>query len=155
MKTVSLILTMMMFNVSIVNELTAQEKDNFDREQLAFLELINEFRIRRGRTALQLDIELSKAAKRHSDDMVKHDRLDHKGSDGSRFFDRIKDTNYNYKGGNENIAYNWEGSAQRFFDQWRNSRGHRKNMLSKNITHLGFWISKAPDGKYYGTMVGG
>lgn len=44
----------------------------------------------------------------------------------------MKKKGYPYRGGNENVAYNWGGSdpAKKAFTQWMNSPGHNRNMLA-------------------------
>lgn len=100
------------------------------------LELINAYRKEKGLKALKLNAELSNAAKNHSRDLAKWDRISHFGSDGSNPWDRVKRSGYNARLAAENV-----GTGQINFDEvmkgWKDSPGHNKNLLLADAEHMG------------------
>jgi uncharacterized protein YkwD len=58
-------------------------------------ELINAYRKQKGLKPLRLNPALTEAAKAHSRDLAKWDRISHYGSDGSNPWDRVKRAGYN------------------------------------------------------------
>ena len=91
-------------------------------------ELINAYRKEKGLKPLKLNTALTEAAKAHSRDLAKWDRISHYGSDGSNPWDRVKRAGYNAKVAAENV-----GTGQATIDEvmkgWQASPGHNKNLL--------------------------
>ena len=91
-------------------------------------DLINAYRKEKGLKPLKLNTALTEAAKNHSRDLAKWDRISHYGSDGSNPWDRVKRVGYNAKVTAENV-----GTGQVTVDEvmkgWQNSPGHNKNLL--------------------------
>ena len=79
---------------------------------------------------------LVEAAKNHSRDLAKWDRISHYGSDGSNPWDRVKRAGYNAKLAAENV-----GTGQVTVDEvmkgWQNSPGHNKNLLLMDASDMG------------------
>ncbi|MBQ8965037.1 CAP domain-containing protein [Ruminococcus sp.] len=79
---------------------------------------------------------------------------DHTRPDGSSTWSAFTEQGYNAYSG-ENIAINYESTAQAFFDQWKeedqkySGQGHRRSMLSSNHSYIGIAILEI-DGWYYG-----
>jgi uncharacterized protein YkwD len=98
--------------------------------------LINEYRKSNGLKPLALNAALTEAAKAHSRDLAKWDRISHYGSDGSNPWDRVKRVGYNAKLAAENV-----GTGQAAIDEvmkgWKDSPGHNKNLLLKDATEMG------------------
>ena len=99
-------------------------------------DLINAYRKEKGLKPLKLNTALTEAAKNHSRDLAKWDRISHYGSDGSNPWDRVKRVGYNAKVTAENV-----GTGQVTVDEvmkgWQNSPGHNKNLLLGDATHMG------------------
>lgn len=99
-------------------------------------DLINQYRADNGLKPLKLDAELSLAAKAHSRDLAKWDRISHYGSDGSNPWDRVKRAGYKARLAAENV-----GTGQATFKEvlrgWKNSPGHNKNLLLSDAEHMG------------------
>lgn len=90
------------------------------------LKLINSFRVKEGKKELVLDKTLCQAAQEHTDWMEKKNALSHKGfDDRANKYDIIA----------ENVAMGNRDTVS-IFGMWRQSRGHRVNMLS-NASLLG------------------
>lgn len=86
---------------------------------------------------------LSKAAKFHCDDIGPKGLLQHEGSDGTDFFDRLlKYGTTNYAG--ENIAFGSKTAKSvirnLIIDDGVSNRGHRKNILDSKFNNVGFGI---------------
>src|SRR5690606_2012052 len=90
-------------------------------------DIINQYRRDKGLKPLKLNAELTAAAKNHSRDLAKWDRISHYGSDGSNPWDRVKRSGYNAKLAAENV-----GTGQITIDEvmkgWKESPGHNKNL---------------------------
>lgn len=99
-------------------------------------ELINAYRKEKGLKPLKLNAELSNAAKAHSRDLAKWDRISHYGSDGSNPWDRVKRSGYNARLAAENVGTG-QASIDEVFKGWKESPGHNKNLLLTDAEHMG------------------
>lgn len=109
-----------------------------DSEELAFLTLINQYRVQNGRSQLSLNTKLGKAAELHSQDQAAGNFSSHAGSNGSTFEQRITAQGYTYSWAGENIFWSIpDGSANAAFTWWKGSPDHNANMLSTNFTEIG------------------
>ena len=52
----------------------------------------------------------------------------------------------------ENIARTGSPSASGVMNAWMNSAGHRANILSPNLTHIGVGLVQGSDGRWYWTQ---
>jgi uncharacterized protein YkwD len=117
-------------------------------------DVINAYRKKHGLKALKLSPELTEAAKAHSRDLAKWDRISHYGSDGSNPWDRVKRTGYNARLAAENV-----GTGQIDFNEvmrgWEESPGHNKNLLTPDAQHMGIALVQDPrtDFKSFWTLV--
>lgn len=104
---------------------------------------INAYRASKGLKPVKLNPALTDAAKMHSRDLAKWDRISHFGSDGSNPWDRVKRTGYNAKLAAENV-----GTGQATFDEvmkgWQESAGHNKNLLLADATEMGIALVQDP-----------
>jgi uncharacterized protein YkwD len=98
--------------------------------------LINAYRRQKGLKALEVNSQLTLAAKEHSRDLAKWDRISHYGSDGSNPWDRVKRTGYNPKVAAENVGTG-QATIDEVFKGWQQSEGHNKNLLLPDATHMG------------------
>jgi uncharacterized protein YkwD len=119
-------------------------------------DLINAYRKAKGLKPLKLNAALTEAAKAHSRDLAKWDRISHYGSDGSNPWDRVKRAGYNAKVAAENV-----GTGQVTLDEvikgWQASPGHNKNMLLADVEHMGIALVQDPrtEFKTFWTLVVG
>jgi uncharacterized protein YkwD len=106
-------------------------------------DIINAYRKQNGLKPLKLNPELTDAAKAHSRDLAKWDRISHYGSDGSNPWDRVKRTGYKARLTAENV-----GTGQINFSEvmkgWEASPGHNKNLLTPDATHMGIALVQDP-----------
>ena len=114
-----------------------------DSEEVAFYLLINQYRAEHGLKPLKLSTALTDAAKEHSRDLAKWDRISHYGSDGSNPWDRVKRTGYKPRLAAENV-----GTGQVSFNEvlrgWKESPGHNKNLLLADAREMGLALVQDP-----------
>jgi len=106
-------------------------------------DIINQYRKDKGLKPLRLNAELTEAAKAHSRDLAKWDRISHYGSDGSNPWDRVKRAGFKARLAAENV-----GTGQVDFSEvmrgWKESPGHNKNLLLPDATHMGIALVQDP-----------
>ena len=106
-------------------------------------QLINDYRKSKGLKPLKLNTELTEAAKAHSRDLAKWDRISHYGSDGSNPWDRVKRAGYHARLAAENV-----GAGQVDFKEvlrgWEESPGHNKNLLLADAHDMGIALVQDP-----------
>lgn len=135
------------------------KQTGFDSRQigLACLQLVNQERQKQGVAPLQWNEQAFKVADLRAWEIMLN--FEHKRPDGRKLdtinYEGIVSPNYHYFG--ENIAYRSyaPGSnaeiAQRFFEMWKNSPGHYKNMVSANYKEIGCAFAYA-NGIVYGSQ---
>ncbi len=138
-------------------EITQTEMAQFETAQTeiapadhatAMLMLINQERQRQGLSPLELSTSLSTAAQSHAEDMAAHNYFSHRGRNGSSISDRAGQVGYAFRALGENIAAG-NTTANAVFEQWMNSDGHRRNMMSPNFTEMGLGaVLNAPNTDY-------
>jgi uncharacterized protein YkwD len=134
---------------------SARKPDLRRAEQIIF-EMTNHFRAGKGRRDLRVNPELSKAAHYFADYMARTDRYGHE-ADGRKPSQRVAEYGYRYCVVAENIAwqYNSEGFttealAEGFFNGWKHSPPHRRNMLDADLYDVGVAVAYSPhSGRYY------
>jgi uncharacterized protein YkwD len=109
--------------------------------------LINDYRVRNGLGRVKLDPSLTRIAQAQATAMAAQDTMSHDlpGLGGLR--DRLHAGGYRSAVAAENI-----GAGQRslgaVFTSWRESRGHRENLLRADVTQLGIALARTPQGRY-------
>jgi uncharacterized protein YkwD len=117
---------------------------------------INAIRQQNGMRPLTPDPGLVEVARARSRDMAARNYFSHQPPDGCNYI-CIMDRNgvvYAYAG--ENIAWtnwNWQETADKAVEMWRNSPPHMANILNCHFTRFGSGVARAADGKIYYTMV--
>jgi uncharacterized protein YkwD len=128
-----------------------------DRQERAFLDLINAYRRKNGAGKLALQNQLGAAAEHHSQDMANKNYFSHKLSNGDSPEENIERFGYtNWSSIGENIAAGHE-TAKAVMKAWKSSREHDRNMRNKSFTEIG--IGRAYDrrskyGWYWTTTFG-
>lgn len=129
-----------------------------DKEEAAFLEIINEYRVENDVPALKASKTLNVASFKHSLDMADNDYFDHESQDGRQPEDRMEEAGYDTSTATgENIAAGYP-SAEEVFEVWRESDGHNENMLSEDFAVIGIGLAENGDseyGEYWTTDFGG
>jgi uncharacterized protein YkwD len=129
-----------------------------DAEELAMLDLINDFRAAHGLPPLTLSGTLGAAAEYHSQEMASLGYFDHTLMDGTTYQQNTINYGYTFETvRGENIAAG-NADAAATFQQWVASPLHRANMLSPDFTAVGIGRAGDPDaefGWYWTTDFGG
>jgi uncharacterized protein YkwD len=86
--------------------------------------------------ALRLNAVLNKAALLHAEDMAKHGRMEHAGSNGSTPAQRVTRQGYRWKTVGENVAAG-AGTAEEVVAGWLDSPGHCANIMSPQFIEMG------------------
>lgn len=136
--------------------LADRDYDSAKLDPAAALDLINDYRQQNGLKPLTLDPMLTEAAKAHSRDLAKSDRISHYGSDGSSPWDRVKRTGYAAKVAAENIGTG-QASLEEVVKGWKESEGHNKNLLLPDAEDMGIALVHDPktEFKTFWTLVVG
>lgn len=115
----------------------------------------NGFRKEEGRSKLEVDATLTKTAEAFARYMAKTDRYGHT-ADGSKHAERARKQGYDYCLVLENIAYQYQSKgftsdelAKGYFEGWKKSPGHRKNMLDPDVTQTGVAVARSQKTGYY------
>jgi uncharacterized protein YkwD len=118
----------------------------------AALAAVNAFRAENGLTPLVLDARLARAATMQSKTQAGRSSIGHYGSDGSTPMVRAERVGYHAKIASENVA-----AGQKSFSDvlrfWKESSGHRANLLRPNVTAVGVAMAKNKNGRAYWTLV--
>ena len=121
------------------------------RTEAAIIELTNTFRRGEKLAAVRPNAELTTTARLFAQYLAKSGRFAHE-ADGRQPADRAKASGYKFCMIAENLALNLDsrgftsqGLAGLAVEGWKNSPGHRKNMVQPNVTEIGVAIAKAPD----------
>ncbi|MEJ8561092.1 CAP domain-containing protein [Yoonia sp. GPGPB17] len=111
---------------------------------------INAFRASQGLGPLQPNATLTRAAQAHAEDMTQRGYFSHDsvgGPNGDNFKARAQAGGCAMRAGAENIATGQRSEAAAF-EAWKNSTGHRRNMLGRSYTQYGLgrsgniWVLK-------------
>ena len=108
--------------------------------QAALLSGINAARAKSGRAPLRLSPALARAAQGHACDMLRRGYFSHKAPGGGTMSSRIKAAGYTACRASENIAKGQQGVGQ-VIAAWMGSRGHKRNILDKRVTEVGFGMA--------------
>lgn len=122
--------------------------------QFRMLDSINALRQASGAAPLQLNSELTAAAKTHAKDMSVQNRPWHFGSDGSNPLDRVVRAGYTGKLIGENISETFETEIETL-SAWMEVPETREVLLDPRARDLGFAWFQEPSGKIWWTLVAG
>ncbi|MGG3891799.1 CAP domain-containing protein [Metabacillus fastidiosus] len=109
---------------------------NISQTAQKVIELTNAERRKNGLPDLKGDPGLSSVAQKKSEDMEKNHYFSHTSPTYGSPFDMMRNFGITYKTAGENIAQG-QRSAEQVVQAWMNSEGHRKNILSRDFTHIG------------------
>lgn len=118
------------------------------QDEQTILDLVNKARAEAGLGPLQFDMELVKVARLKAQDMVQNNYFSHQSPTYGSPFDMMKQFGISFKTAGENIAGNQ--TAQKAFEAWMNSEGHRKNILNGSFNYTGIGVVSSPT---YGLML--
>jgi len=123
-------------------------------EQL-IIRLTNDFRQKQGLREVEPDSELNETAQYFADYMARTNKYGHT-ADGQRPSARAKQYGYEYCMVSENIAYFFRSTgfttqalAEKAVTGWKESPGHRENMLEPDVTETGVAVAYSEDTGHY------
>jgi hypothetical protein len=125
-------------------------------------EATNAFRAEQGLGRLMPAAKLSRAARGFAEFMARTDEYGHH-ADGSSPSDRAKRAGYDYCLVSENISFQYSSAefetadlARRYVQGWKDSPGHRANMLEPDATDVAVAVAQsARTRKYYAVQLFG
>jgi len=119
-------------------------KISLNNEEKAVFSLHNRIRKERNLNSLCVHPALQKAARAHSEDIIRRDYFSHNDEGGRTFDARLKSFGYDPKGYRyylvgENIALGSGpyGEPDSIMDAWMKSDGHRRNILKEEFKEIG------------------
>jgi uncharacterized protein YkwD len=122
---------------------------------VSIIKQTNTFRTAEGRRPAERNAELAAAADYFAGYMARTGEYGHT-ADGSKPADRAKKHGYDYCLVAENIAYVFDPAgfttaklADQFTTGWKESPGHRKNMLDPDVTETAVAVARSPETGYY------
>ena len=126
------------------------------------LERTNQFRSSEGVRRVAVDTRLASAARAFAKYMADTGRYGHE-ADGRKPSQRVKVHGYQYCVVSENISYQYSSEdfgtaelASRYFEGWKKSPGHRRNMLEASVTDTAVAVERsARTGRYYAVQLFG
>lgn len=121
--------------VALVAALSAA--DTTSAEVVRFSGRVNELRRAAGCGPLEWDRRVAAVAQAHSENMARHDSLDHADADGADMKERLRRAGYVRRGpAAENISYG-QFNVDEALAGWVGSPGHRENLEYCRFTHHG------------------
>jgi uncharacterized protein YkwD len=121
----------------------AQAGVSYSSDEVAFVQLINDYRVGLGLSPLLVSDMLSESSDRHNSDMAKYGFFSHytQASDwfaaGASPWDRMAASGYDYNTWmGENIAAGYSTAAA-VFAAWKSSPDHNDNMVDPNFKVIG------------------
>ena len=124
------------------------------------LERTNQYRSSEGARRVAVDGRLARAARDFAMYMADTERYGHE-ADGRKPSQRVKVHGYRYCVVSENISYQYSSEdfgtaelASRYFEGWKKSPGHRRNMLEASVTDTAVAVARsARSGRYYAVQM--
>ncbi|WP_316570099.1 SafA/ExsA family spore coat assembly protein [Neobacillus sp. YIM B06451] len=116
------------------------------------ISLTNQERAKHGLKALAHDWELSRVARYKSVDMRNKNYFSHTSPTYGSPFTMMKNFGIAYRSAGENIAAG-QTTAAEVVRAWMNSPGHRKNILSRDYTHIGVGYAAGGSQRHYWTQM--
>jgi len=126
------------------------------------IEATNAFRSQNGLGRLKPKVQLIVVAQNHARNMARQDKFGDSGQnghilDGHNFEYRIEASGYSFERAAENVGYERVHSdpAVAMMEDWKRSPGHRRNMLTPDITEIGVGAAQGKSGRWYFVQVFG
>ncbi len=109
--------------------------------------LINAYRAKFNLPPLRIHPKLAQAAKVQAEDLAKHDRISHFGSDGSDIEERARRSGYVFHLIAENIGTGQNSTAE-IIQGWQKSPSHNENLLLPDAEHMGIALVYNPRSEF-------
>ena len=137
---------------STENNTVVSDKFMAQVEQAIFNK-VNEERAKAGVSPLSYNSTMEKYARIKSQDMGDNNYFSHADLSGNYITSKMKADGVTYRAWGENIAYiggitDPTALANKFMENWMNSEGHRKNILSTNFDSIGIGVYQSGNRVY-------
>ncbi len=131
-------------------------RTTFGTTESRIFELINSERTRRGLPALMYSPELDRMAKIQAQNMARFQKMAHVLPDAQlpTLGDRARYVGYPFGRLAENVALGYP-NAETVVAGWMASKGHRGNILDRDVAETGIGIARSPAGAVYYCQVFG
>lgn len=130
-------------------------RPDLPRVERAIVAGTNDFRRENGRGTVAVDARLEAAARGFAKFMAASGKLSHE-ADGRKAGERMVAQGYRYCMYAENISYQYSSAgyetgqlASLLLEGWKESRGHRANMLKGEAVHTGVGVARSPSTGYF------
>jgi uncharacterized protein YkwD len=123
------------------------------KQEQEILDLTNKERTKAGLKPLKANEKLTKAAREHSKNMARQEKMDHE-LDGKTPAARVRKAGYKFNAMAENIAYG-QRTVEEVLESWMTSEGHRANILNPKYREIGIGVAPGSKGVLYFTQVFG
>ena len=134
---------------------------DLDLAERHVVEQTNRFRREHGAAPVRPNLQLERAARSFAQFMARSGQYGHQ-ADGREPVQRTRAAGYDECLVAENIAFQYSSAgfdtqelAGGFFEGWRNSPGHRSNMLDADATETAVAIARSAQGRYYAVQLFG
>jgi uncharacterized protein YkwD len=137
-----------------VEERKESPKFEMTKEERTLMDLVNKERAKADLPALRPHPLLFKAARAHSENMAKQEKMEHI-LDGKKPSQRVEAAGYNWGKVRENLltADMPHVPAEKIVKAWMDSKDHRVNILANDIAETGLGIARNAKGEAYYTQV--
>jgi uncharacterized protein YkwD len=131
--------------------LSAARDPELDGLARRVFQLVNNERTWRGLGELKWDDRLAAEARRHAANMAARGFFSHIDPVRGDLPDRLKQDGIRWSHCAENLLQEsgYEDAAREAVLSWMGSRGHRKNILDRLVTHAGVGAVRRPDGTLF------
>jgi uncharacterized protein YkwD len=135
---------------------------DLEEAEKLIVEQTNQFREEQGREKLAVDETLAKTAAEFARYMARTDKYGHRADDRNPS-ERASAQGYQYCLVSENIAYQFRSQGfqtkklmEGFVEGWKDSPGHRENMLEPDVTQTGVAVAQSEStGVFYAVQMFG
>jgi uncharacterized protein YkwD len=137
--------------VALAQKPAPEPEPYLSAEEKALVQITNEARKREGLPELKVNAKLMKAAREHSANMAKQEKMAHE-LDDKKPADRVKEAGYSFGHLGENVAYG-QLTPDEVMGMWLKSEDHRAHILGKDYVDIGVGVGKSAKGVLYWTQV--
>ncbi len=109
---------------------------NLDINSKKIVELVNNYRLNAGLSALKTNPRLTQAAANKGKDILNRQYFNHTSPEGKKFSDWIKEVDYEYLYVGENLAIDFQTNEEAF-TAWLNSPKHLENIIKSQYQETG------------------
>lgn len=133
------------------SEIPSKRPDIQTMEKRLF-ELVNKEREKRKIRLLRHSQDLRSLARKHSQDMAKHEDLSHLSSSGESYQNRLVKAGFFFSQAGENVAYSETFLDDIIHESLMKSPDHRENILTVDFDQIGIGVVYKEDKGYYITQ---